>query len=67
MKATFQTTDPKEAKRLSQANDLAICLWEILNNGWRDFKDTDYDYHRAWDKINEIVEEHGINVNELID
>jgi len=67
MKATFQTTDPKEAKRLSQANDLAICLWEILNNGWREFKDTDYDYHRAWDKINEIVEEHGINVNELID
>lgn len=56
-----------EIKRLAKANDMAMFIWELVHNGWRDFKHTKYDYNTAWDKINELLEEHGINIDELID
>lgn len=65
MTATFTTNDPIEAKRLAKANDMAACLWELVHNGWRDFKYTDYDYEKAWAKINELLEAHGIDVDDL--
>lgn len=67
MKAKFASADPVEIKRLSKANDMAICLWEIANNGWREFKDTDVDYKRVWDTIHEIMVENNINIEELVD
>jgi len=66
MKATFKSKDPEEIKILAKSQDMAFFIWELVNNGWRDFKDTDYDYHKAWDKINELLKEHDININELI-
>jgi len=67
MKAKFTSADPIEIKRLSKANDMAICLWEIANNGWREFKDTDVDYKRVWDTIHEIMVDNNINIEDLID
>ena len=67
MKATFESEDPQEIKRLAKSTDMALCLWEIVHNGWREFKHTDYDYQKAWDKINSILEQHNINVDDLID
>lgn len=67
MKATFESEDPKEIKRLAASTDMALCLWEIVKNGWRDFKHTDYDYRLAWNKIHEILEKHNIDVDTLID
>ena len=66
MKATFETEDPKEILQLSKASDMAAFIWELKHNGWRVFKDTNYDYHPAWERINELLEEHGINADELI-
>ena len=66
MKATFESEDPQEIKVLAKASDMACCLWEIVHNGWREFKHTDYDYSQAWDKIREIIDEHNINVDELM-
>lgn len=67
MKVTFESEDPKEIKRLATSTDMALCLWEIVKNGWRDFKHTDYDYRLAWNKIHEILEKHNIDVDTLID
>lgn len=67
MKATFESDDPMEIKRLAKSNDMAMCLWEIVHNGWREFKHTDYDYQKAWDKITSILEEYDINTDDLIE
>ncbi len=67
MKATFTSTDPTEIKRLSKSNEMAMFIWELVNNGWRDFKHTDYDYHKAWDKIHELLEEHKIDIEDLVE
>jgi hypothetical protein len=65
MKVIFETDDITEVKRLSKANDMANFIWELVHNGWRDFKHTDYDYEKAWDKINELLIKFGIDVNDL--
>lgn len=66
MKATFETEDPKEIIQLAKASDMAAFIWELTHNGWREFKHTDYDYEKAWYKINELLEEYNINPNELM-
>jgi hypothetical protein len=65
MKATFETTDENEIKRIAKANDMADFIFELVKNGWRDFKHTDYDYQPAWDKINELLEQHNIDIDDL--
>jgi len=67
MKVIFETEDLQEAKRLVKSRDMAFALWEIVHNGWRKFKDTDYDYEKAWDVIRDILEDHNINVDDLDD
>jgi len=65
MVVTFQSEDEQEIKRLAKANDMAQFIWELVHNGWRDFKHTDYDYQPAWNKINELLEEHNINIEDF--
>lgn len=65
MKAIFKSKDENEIKRIAKANDMASFIWELVHNGWRDFKHTDYDYQKAWDKIHELLEEHGIDIDDL--
>ena len=66
MKVTFKSDDPMEIKRLSKSTDMAMFIWELVHNGWRDFRDTDYDYEPAWEKIRELLDDHDINIDELI-
>jgi hypothetical protein len=44
---------------------MAEFIWELVHNGWRDFKHTDYEWEKAWDKINSLLLEHGIDVDDL--
>ena len=68
LKFNLDNPDDKiEHMRCIKATDMAICLWEIVNNGWREFKHTDYDYEKAWDKIRDIISEHNIDVDDLIE
>lgn len=67
MKAKFESKDPLEIKRLAKSTDMALFIWELVHNGWRDFKDTDYDYIIAWAKIHELLEEHNINIDDLVE
>lgn len=67
MKGIFESDDPIEIKRLAKSTDMALCLWEIVNNGWREFKHTDYDYKKSWCKINDIISKHNIDIDDLIE
>jgi len=66
-KVTFETEDPQEIKRLAKADDMAFFIWELVHNGWREFKHTDYEYERAWDKIRHLLEEHNIDIDDLVE
>ena len=66
MKATFTTEEPQEILRLAKSTNMAHFIWELVHNGWRDFKHTDYDYEPAWDKIHELLKDHGIDADELM-
>ena len=65
MKAFFKAEDITEAKRLAKANDMAMFIWELVYNGWREFKYTDYDYQKAWNKINDLLDEFGIDIDDI--
>lgn len=67
MEVIFKTEDEKEIRRLAKSNDMANFIWELVHNGWREFKHTDYDYEKAWSKINELLEEYGIDIEDLIE
>lgn len=65
MKAYFESEDSMEIKRIVKADDMAFFIWELVHNGWREFKHTDYDYQPAWDKIKELLDEHGIDIDDI--
>jgi hypothetical protein len=65
MKAIFETDDPVTMKRLAKADDMASFIWELVHNGWREFKHTDFEYEKAWTKINQLLAEHNINIDDL--
>ena len=67
MKAIFESDDQTEIKRLAKSTDMALCLYHIVHNGWREFKHSDYDYEKAWDKIRDIISEHNIDIDDLIE
>jgi hypothetical protein len=65
MKYIFETEDKNEAIRLAMAENMASFIWELVHNGWREFKHTDYEYEKAWEKINFLLDEHGINSDSI--
>ena len=67
MKAKFKSKNATEIKRIAKADDMAMFIWELVHNGWREFKHTDYDYEKSWEKINSLLEEHHIDINDLIE
>jgi hypothetical protein len=68
MKVTFQSEDPKAIKRLAKSEDMAIVLFEIQQNLWRRWKHTEEpNLEQVWEAINELYDEHGIDVNDLIE
>lgn len=67
MEVTFRTDEPLEIKRLAKSTDMASFIFELVHNGWREFKHTDYDYEKVWSKIHSLLEEHNIIIDDLID
>jgi len=64
MKATFKSEDPQEIRRLAKADDMAIFIWELVHNGWRDMP-KGYHYGPAWDKIHKLLIDHSIVIDDL--
>lgn len=69
MKVTFKTDDPKEILRLAKSLDMALALFEIQNNVWRQFKhgDEKIDFQEYREAVQEMFEEYNINLDELLD
>lgn len=69
MKVTFETDDPKEILRLSKSLDMALALFEIQNNVWRQFKNGEdkIDFQEYREAVNEVLEEYNINIDDLIE
>jgi hypothetical protein len=65
MKATFTTEEPQEILRLAKSTNMALFIWELVHNGWRSLPD-EYDYEPAWDKIHELLKDHGLDADELM-
>lgn len=63
MKVVFTSTDPMEIKRIAKSLDMAIALFDIVNNAHR-HKETVEDYK---EEIHRILDEQGINIDELIE
>ena len=66
MIVTIKSNDPQEIKRLAKCDDMANFIWELVHNGWREFKHTDYEYEKAWEKIHDLLNEYNINIDDLI-
>lgn len=66
MKATFESDHETEIKRLAKSSDMAMFIWELVHNGWREFKETDYEYEKAWGKINELLIQYNIDIDDLM-
>ena len=62
----IETEDITQLKRLSKVDDMVAFIFELVNNGWREFEDTGYDYHSSWCKINELLDRHNIDIEDLI-
>jgi len=65
MRIKIETDDEMEAKRLLKSNDMALFIFELVRNGWRRFKHTDYDYEKSWGVIHELLDEYDINIDEI--
>jgi hypothetical protein len=65
MKVTLEKVSAQQIKRIAKADDMAEFIWQLVHNGWRDFKHTDYDWEKSWDKINELLCQYQINANDL--
>ena len=64
-KLIIESEEPQEIMRYLKADDMASFIFELVNNGWRDFKHTGYDYQPAWKKINQLLKQYNINIEEL--
>jgi hypothetical protein len=67
MKAIFKTNDNFEIQRIVKSEAMAQFIWELVNNAWRDFENTDYDPVPAWDKIHELLKKYSIDIESLIE
>ena len=68
MRVTIESEDPREINRLTKSLDMASVLFEITRNLHRRFdNDEDCNYGEVFDAIYEILGDHGINIDDLIE
>jgi hypothetical protein len=63
MKVTFESEDTKEINRLAKSLDMALALFEIKYNLFRKIEHNT----EIAEEIYEILEDNGINLNDLIE
>lgn len=59
--------DHYDEKRKAKALDMALCLFKIKNNVWRQFKHQDYDPYPMMEAINECFEYYHIDIDDLLE
>lgn len=65
---TIEPEDDLEVKRIAKAFDMACCLFDLKNNMWRKWKysDTSPTGEEVLEEMNRIIDEHNINVDDLV-
>ena len=60
--------DEMELKRAMKSNDMAMFIWELQHNFWRKWKheDEDFNLETYKEELSELLEDHNINIDELI-
>jgi len=61
--------DRKEHMRCMKSSDMASFIWELKNNFWRKWKydDSEFNLDNYKDALCELLQEHNVNIDELID
>ena len=67
MKITIEPEDKVEAKRVLKSLDLCLAIFDIQNKIRRMEKDDNLNFEILVDAINEILEDHSIDINGLIE
>ena len=67
MKTTFSTKENKEAQRVLKSLDLCLAIFDIQNKMRRMEKDDNLNFEILVDAINDILEHHSIDINDLIE
>ena len=67
MKITIEPEDKVEAKRVLKSLDLCLAIFDIQNKIRRMEKDDNLNFEILVDAINEILEHHSIDINDLIE
>lgn len=68
-KIEIQTEDISDIKKIAKADDMAMFIWELKNNAWRQFKHKEvgsYDYNDFCEVISELLDEHNIFIDDLV-
>lgn len=65
---TIEPEDNFEVKRITKALDMACCLFELRYNLWRKWKYSDVlpTGEEVLKEVYKIIEEHSINVDDLV-
>ena len=68
MKATFESDDPQEIKRLTKSLDMASALFEIKHNlkNYTQYDIDSFDFENITKAIEKIMSDNGVNPDELI-
>jgi hypothetical protein len=61
--------DEKDHMRCIKAPDMVSFIWELKHNFWRKWKhdDTDFTLDNYKEALCDLLQEHNINIDELID
>jgi len=61
--------DEKDHMRCMKSSDMACFIWELKHNFWRKWKhdDTDFTLDNYMEALHDLMEEHNVHIDELID
>ena len=61
--------DEKALKRAIKATDMACFIFELKHNFWRKYKhdESDFNVHNYREALGQLLEEHNINVEDLLE
>jgi hypothetical protein len=61
--------DELAMRRAMKSSEMAMFIWELKHNFWRQWKhdETDFNLETYKEALADLLDEHSINVDELID
>ena len=67
MKTIFEVEDHKETLRILKSLDMACFIFELTKNLHRRYENEEETHSEVFQDINDLLYDHNINIDELID